>query len=104
MSNLEIPADFPVERVIAAVSGAQAKMPMVEVGGKYYDHGTSPSEVAAAYALCEDLAAQLTAYCERKFTEGICTKNWCTAQQANWTLRRTATLLRWDLPKDFPTL
>jgi hypothetical protein len=118
MSNLEIPADFPVNRVLAAVSGAQPKIPMIEEGGKYYAHGTSPAEVAAAYALCEDLAVQLTAYCERKFAEGISSKQqvlhrahtglinkqWCTPQQSLWTLQRTANLLRWDLPKDFPTL
>lgn len=117
MSNLEIPSDFPVEQIVASVSGVQPKMPMVEGGGKYYAHGTSPSEVAAAYALCEDLSNQLTAYCERKFAEGIGSKGqvlerahtglagkkWCTPRQALWTVRRTAKLLDWDLPQNFPT-
>jgi hypothetical protein len=117
MSNLDIPADFPVGPVIAAVSGVQPQMSMIEEGGKFYVHGTSPSEVAAAYAFCEDLAAQLTAYCESKVAEGVGTKdqilerahaslvnqNWCTPPQAIWTLRRTARLLHWELPTDFPT-
>jgi hypothetical protein len=118
MSNLEIPSDFPVEKIVASVSGVQAKIPLVEEGGQYYAHGTSPSEVAAVYALCEDLSKQLTAYCERKFAEGIGSKErvlarahtglvgkkWCTPRQAIWTVRRTAKLLDWDLPKSFPTL
>jgi hypothetical protein len=118
MSKLDFPADFPVEHIIAAVSGVQPKMPMIKEDGKYYTPGTSPSEVAVAHALCEDLAVQLTAYCERKFAEGIGTKalvlqrahtglvnkNWCTPRQCIWTIRRTASLLQWDLPKDFPTL
>ena len=62
----EVPDDFPVTAIPSAVSGAQPKISLVEEGGKFYAPGTSPSEVLAAFQMCEDLVSQMIPYCQRK--------------------------------------
>lgn len=104
-----IPLDFPIEPVDSALAGAQFKLSLVEEDGKYYAPGTTPSEVAEAHEVCEDLAQQMVPYCVRKMTElhlpheevltkllqGIYQKNWVSPAQAHWIVERTRQLLGW---------
>jgi len=104
-----IPLDFPIEQIDSALAGSQSKLNLVEEDGKFYALGTSPSEVAEAHEICEDLAQQMVPYCVRKMAElhlsheemleklleGIFQKNWVSPQQARWTVERTRELLGW---------
>jgi len=104
-----IPEDFPVTAVPSAVAGAQPKMNLVEEGGKFYAPGTSPSEVMAAFQMCDDLVSQMVAYCQRKLPtyegnqeatvkaalKGLLAKGWCTDAQCVWIMRRVVDELQW---------
>lgn len=109
-----IPQDFPIEPVISALAGAQAKLAVVQAGGRFHGPGTTPEEALQQYEVCEDLAHQLAAYCSRKLAEqavcseqaaleralrGLRQKNWCSPRQNLWVLRRTARLLGWQEPE-----
>ncbi len=107
-----VPGDFPCMPDVSALTGVQAKMNIVEEDGEYYQSGTSPSEILAAFDTCEDLSVQMQQYCKRKLDElkttpdnmlelcyrSLLTKDWCTPAQALWTMRRTATSLGWEIP------
>lgn len=54
-----VPADFPIAAIPSALSGAHPKMSLVEEDGKFYAPGTSPSQVASAFEVCEDLVVQM---------------------------------------------
>lgn len=104
-----IPMDFPIEHIDSTLANSQSKLNLVEEDGKFYALGTSPSEVAEAHEICEDLAQQMVPYCVRKMAElhlsheamleklleGIYQKNWVSPQQARWTVERTRELLGW---------
>lgn len=110
----EVPDDFPVTAIPSAVSGAQPKISLVEEGGKFYAPGTSPSEVLAAFQMCEDLVSQMIPYCQRKLAtfegdqeatvkatlRGLLAKRWCSDAQCVWTMRRVAQKLQWPLRED----
>jgi hypothetical protein len=105
-----IPADFPIEATLSALTGAQPKLSLVEEDGKYYAVGTSPSEVAELYDICEDLAQQSVAYCTRKISElsltreevierllqGLYQKQWVAPVHSQWIAVRTKHLLGWE--------
>lgn len=107
----QIPHDFPITPTISAVGGAQPKLSLVQEDGKFYAPGTSPSEVLAAFEVCDDLVAQLAPYCQRKLAEfggdqratakavfqGLLNKRWCTAEQSIWIMLKTAEQLSWPL-------
>lgn len=107
-----IPSDFPIEVKHSALSGAQPKLSLVEENGKYYAPGTSPSEVAELYDICEDLAQQSVAYCNRKIFElsltreqvivrllqGLYQKQWVAPIHSKWIAVRTRHLLGWETP------
>ena len=110
----DIPDDFPVRSAISAISGAQPKMALVEVEGRYYAEGATPDDRKAQYAMCEDLAHQGVVYCRRKLAEGVVAdptaalarlhrglqgKKWCSAEQKVWIVRRVANLLSWPIPE-----
>ncbi|CAN7592440.1 hypothetical protein LJR118_004465 [Acidovorax sp. LjRoot118] len=106
-----IPADFPIVAIPSALSGAHPKMSLTEEDGKFYAPGTSPSEVATAFEVCEDLVVQMVPYCERKLTafqgdqeatlravyRSLLSKKWCTDLQSEWIVRKTAERLGWHL-------
>lgn len=48
-----VPDDFPVTATVAAVSGAQPKMNLVEEGGRFYAPGMSPGEVLTVFQMCD---------------------------------------------------
>ncbi|MBK0114095.1 hypothetical protein IAE26_08555 [Delftia sp. S67] len=86
-------------------------MSLIEEGGKFYAPGTSPSDVVAAFLMCEDLALQMVAYCQRKLASfngdkeatvksalnGLLAKHWCTDEQCVWIMRRVVDELKWSV-------
>ena len=82
--------------------------------GRYYPEGATPDDRTAQYEICEDLAHQGVVYCQRKLAEGVVAdpaaalkrlhkglqgKEWCSAQQNVWIVRRVAILLSWPIPE-----
>ena len=111
-SSTDIPADFSARGTMASISGAQPKLALVEVEGRYYPEGATPDDRRAQYEMCEDLAHQGVVYCQRKLAEGVVAdpaaamkrlhkglqgKDWCSAQQNVWIVRRVAILLSWPI-------
>lgn len=111
-----IPTDFPSNSYQSSLAGAQPKIAMVEVDGKYYAEGNTPDQQLERYLMCEDLAEQGSVYCKRKIDEGtvadstaallrmytgIKDKGWCTAEQYRWIGRRVAELNKWPIPDSF---
>lgn len=106
-----VPADFPVHATLSAVSGVQPKLSLIEEDGRFYAHGTSPSEVLAAFKMSEDLVLQMVAYCERKLPafegdheatvktafQGLLSKRWCPPAQCEWIMRKVIHELKWPL-------
>lgn len=106
-----VPEDFPVTATPSAIGGAQPKMSLVEEGGKFYAPGTSPSEVIAAFQLCDDLVSQMVPYCERKLPtfegdheatvkaalKGLLAKRWCSDAQCVWIMRGVVRELQWPV-------
>jgi hypothetical protein len=96
-----------------SIGGARTKLNLVEEEGKYYSPGTSPSEVIAAFKVCEDLVSQMVAYCQRKLAtyegneeatvkaalKGLLGKGWCTDAQCVWIMRRVVDELKWAVSK-----
>lgn len=116
MPSPSIPTDFPNNNYSSSLSGAQPKIAMVVVDGKYYAEGNSPNQQLEQYLMCEDLAEQGSVYCKRKIEEGTVTdssaallrmyagikdKGWCTAEQYRWIGRRVAELNKWPIPDMF---
>lgn len=107
----QVPSDFPVTPTISTVPGAQPKVSLVEVDGKFYAPGTSPKEVLAVFEVCSDLVDQMVPYCQRKVVQfggdvpgttkavfqGLLNKKWCTAEQSLWIMVKTAERLGWAL-------
>lgn len=103
--------DFPVTEIPSAISGAQPKMSLVAEGGRFYIPGTSPSEVLAAFLMCEDLVSQMVPYCQRKLAafegnqeatvkavlKGLRVKRWCSDAQCVWIMRKVVRQLQWSL-------
>jgi hypothetical protein len=108
-----IPTDFPSNIYQSSLAGAQPKIAVVEVDGKYYPEGNTPAQKLERYLMCEDLAKQGLAYCLRKIEDGtvvdpnaallrlhsgLQSKNWCTQQQKVWIVNRVAVLGNWSKP------
>ena len=94
-------------------------MALVEVEGRYYPEGPTSEDRRAQYEMCEDLAHQGVVYCQRKLAEGIVVnptaalnrlhkglqgKDWYSAEQNVWIVRRVAMLLAWPAPEWPPRL
>lgn len=109
-----IPLDFPNNNYQSAIAGAQSKLAMILIDGKYYPEGNTPDQQLERYLICEDLAQQGLAYCIRKmadgtvvdphaallrFYSGLLSKNWCTPAQKNWIVYRVAELGNWSKPQ-----
>lgn len=112
--SIAIPTDFPFNIYQSSLAGAQPKIALVEVDGKYYQEGNTPDQKRAQYLKCEDLAHQSLAYCLRKIEEGtvvdpnaamqrlysgLKSKNWCTQPQKVWIVNRVAVLGNWPNPQ-----
>ncbi|TXD63271.1 hypothetical protein FUT88_03090 [Ralstonia sp. TCR112] len=67
MSN-RIPTDFPRESPFGSAPGAQPKLLVRLVDGRYVT-GLTEEERLERYEVCEDLAQQFVSYCSRKIAE-----------------------------------
>ncbi|CAG9219300.1 conserved hypothetical protein [Paraburkholderia caribensis] len=63
-----IPDDFPRESASGSVAGAQPKLLVREIDGRYRS-GLTDDELWTRYDACEDLAGQLVGYASRKMSE-----------------------------------
>lgn len=103
-----VPADFPRPPLLAAVPGAQPKLP-ARVFDDLYIVGLTPEELQERFDLCEDLVDQLVPYCRRKQAErpdwsqeqllskvatAVRTKGWDVSEpELQWVIRRVASAL-----------
>ncbi|WP_433866469.1 hypothetical protein [Ralstonia wenshanensis] len=114
MSNRSIPADFPRDVPPASVPGAQPKVGVRLVNGKYIT-GLTEEEWLERYEGCEDLAQQFVTYCTRKVSENpALTQELCLARarkgfalkvqqgewdfseaEQAWVMKRARELLGW---------
>jgi len=62
-----VPDDFPREPMPGLVSGAQPKLLVREVAGRYHS-GLTDEELWTRYDACENLAGQLAEYASRKIS------------------------------------
>jgi hypothetical protein len=113
-----IPMDFPFAGIGYALSGFQSKLNVVKFEGRFYEPGTTPPELLEAYEACEDMAQQMAPYCIKKLSQlgmshddtliavwkGLLHKDWFSAQQTLWVIRRASQILEWGTPKvlDWP--
>lgn len=65
---MTIPSDFPWQSDPTALAGAQPKIAVRLVDGKYVS-GHTADELATRYDICADLVTQLIAYYHRKKTQ-----------------------------------
>jgi hypothetical protein len=66
-----VPDDFPREPVPGLVSGAQPKLLVREMAGRYHS-GLTDEELWTRYDACDNLAGQLAEYASRKmFASGL---------------------------------
>lgn len=65
---MNVPEDFPDEPAPATLTGAQPKVGVRQIRGKYIS-GYTTEERAARYEMCADLVLQLVKYYERKKKE-----------------------------------
>lgn len=114
MSNRTIPDDFPREAPLASVPGAQPKLAVRLVNGKYIT-GLTDEEWLERYDGCEDLAQQCATYCARKVAENpalthqLCLANvrkgfalkvqrgeWDLSDaEQDWVMKRARQILGW---------
>lgn len=62
-----VPDDFPKEPAPGALPGAQPKLLVREIDGRYHT-GLTDEELWTRYDACEDLAGKLTEYAARKMS------------------------------------
>lgn len=109
---MNVPGDFPRESDIASVAGVQPKLTVIRdaVSGKYVAHRAN-EDVAARFAVCNDLAEQLANKCTRnrdskyshlsereildQVLNRLLTSGWGNSAEMKWTVRRTAQKLGW---------
>jgi hypothetical protein len=114
MSDRTIPADFPRDPSLVSVPGAQPKLAVRLVNGKYI-FGLTDAELQERYDGCEDLAQQCATYCQRKvaensaLTQELCLTNvrkgfalkvrsgqWDLSEgEQDWVVKRTRQILGW---------
>ena len=102
------PADFPRAPMTGAVPGAQPKLLVHKLDGRYVV-GPTDREVLERYGMCQDLVEQLVDYCQRKLQErpqwtpevllqkvraGVGRKGWDVSPlELAWVIGRLAHLL-----------
>lgn len=60
------PSDFPRQNSLSALSGAQPKLSVLKIDGRYYLDQPDEDEIYQRYDVCADLVQQLISYCNRK--------------------------------------
>lgn len=64
---LDVPDDFPRSRQLSAIGGAQPKLLLRQVQGRYWD-GWTDSELVERFDVCRRFVEYLTPYCTEKLT------------------------------------
>lgn len=107
----DVPEDFPREPAPGSIAGAQPKLLVRQVDGRYQTRLTD-DELWVRYDACEDLATQLSEYALRKITTSgllpdvalsraekglrlkVNTGEWDFSQgEVDWVAKRTKQLL-----------
>ena len=110
-----IPADFPNAIQDGAVSGCQNKLLLVKYENEFYSSGNSPPERFARWEYCEQCAQHLKlksleskAGKRAHMTEEeildqylvrLLSTQWMNPEDTHWTVKRTAILLDWPVPR-----
>lgn len=68
ISLLDVPDDFPKSRHLYSVGGAQPKLLLRQIQGRYRE-GWSDSELIERFEVCRRFAKYLTPYCSEKLDE-----------------------------------
>ena len=68
MANRTVPTDFPRQPPLGSVPGAQPKLLVRQINGRYIT-GLTEEEWLERYECCEDRAQQFVSYCARKIAE-----------------------------------
>lgn len=105
----EVPDDFPRDTTPASLPGAQAKLAVRRIGGRFII-GLTAAERFVRWDLCEDLAQQLVPKALkdaakfpqnshdvtlRRMRRAIEGKGWTTVVETDWLMARLQTLLGW---------
>lgn len=108
MNLNDVPADFPRITVPAVVTGAQPKIGVQEIDGRYVA-GQIDEERYERWDICEDLAQQLLRVARKDETAhpgqsremtlkrvriSVSRKGWCSEDELDWLIGRLETLLR----------
>ncbi|KVR42433.1 hypothetical protein [Burkholderia multivorans] len=97
MTDRHVPDDFPREPDFGSVTGAQPKLLVRQVNGRYQSALTE-EELWVRYDACEDLAAQLSRYASRKIaTSGLTTDVALSRVEKGLKLKVNAR--EWDLSR-----
>lgn len=111
-----IPDDFPREPNVASLPGIQPKIAVRhDAASGRYTNAPTDADVGERHQICEDLAAQLVAKCQKNrtakysnLTEAqilerllaqLLATDWGTDAEMRWVIRRTAALLEWKIPE-----
>ncbi|USU18909.1 hypothetical protein [Paraburkholderia fungorum] len=104
-----VPDDFPRDLAPAALSGAQPKLAVRMIDGKFVA-GLTAEERAERWAVCEDLAHQLVPKAVkdaarnpdhshdetlRRIRRAIEGKGWLSVVETGWLMERLRDLLGW---------
>jgi hypothetical protein len=111
----DIPANFPRDATLGAVSGAQPKVLIRKIGLNYFG-GLTNDELRLRFDVCSDLVEQLIPYAERKQSEqpscttavilrrigrGIEAKKWGQSHnEIDWIVQTLAERLGWPVLSD----
>lgn len=96
------PSDFPRQHQFSALSGAQPKLSVLEIDGRYYLDEPDEGEIYQRYDVCADLVEQLIEYCEKKkqpthsweellnaVAHSLSKKTWgLTVDENSWIMRK----------------
>jgi len=119
--RMNIPEDFPRDHDVSKPSGTEPKLPawFDKITGTYVSTGPD-EEVAKRFDICDDLASQLVDKCpknrnskylqlsevqilERLLAQLLGT-GWGSDAEMYWVVRRVATSLGWETPKNATVL
>ncbi|WP_432260833.1 hypothetical protein [Cupriavidus sp. TMH.W2] len=105
----DVPDDFPRHTLPAAVSGAQPKLGLRQIGGVYVA-GQTAEERYERWVFCEDLAKQLLRVAQkdsakhhhhspvetlRRVRTSVSRKGWVSGAELDWLMLRIKALLQW---------
>lgn len=108
MNLNDVPADFPRLTLPAVVTGAQPKIGVRAIDGRYVA-GQTEEERYERWDICEDLARQLLPVARkdetgnpgqkrettlRRVRISVSQKGWCSEDELDWLIGRLAVLLQ----------